>query len=202
MSSPLRGNKLMNSLVGLFTCCVFTCVCVCVLYLSVCCVSSSSSSSFFLGRGYGSEKKAISKTQPGRFIRGKEDLEDMKQSYIFLSSDLQLVMLALALRAITLFQMQLREGRGLQGRRHPKNMARRRWGDGEPRWFGGAFTWKPKGKPHVYVSFFFVGGKRSLILRHTHLVHVSLPQFFCMEPDVRDPVPLKRKGSKPGPRKR
>ncbi|CAJ1337509.1 unnamed protein product [Effrenium voratum] len=51
-------------------------------------------------------------------------LADMKQSYIFLSSDLQLVMLALALRAITLFQMQLREGRGLQGGRRERFLCR------------------------------------------------------------------------------
>lgn len=38
-------------------------------------------------------------------------LEDMKQSYIFLSSDVQLVMFGLAVRVITLFQMLLRAGR-------------------------------------------------------------------------------------------
>lgn len=35
----------------------------------------------------------------------------MKQSYIFLSSDVQLVMFGLAVRVITLFQMLLRAGR-------------------------------------------------------------------------------------------
>ena len=35
----------------------------------------------------------------------------MKNSYIFLATDIQLVMFAIALRAITLFQIELRAGR-------------------------------------------------------------------------------------------
>lgn len=38
-------------------------------------------------------------------------LFDMKNSYIFLATDIQLVMFAIALRAITLFQIELRAGR-------------------------------------------------------------------------------------------
>ena len=39
------------------------------------------------------------------------DFQDMKSSYIFLESDIQLVMFGVALRAITLFQLLLRTGR-------------------------------------------------------------------------------------------
>ena len=41
----------------------------------------------------------------------------MKKSYIFLHSDVQLVMLALAIRVITLFQLELRAGQAMQGTR-------------------------------------------------------------------------------------
>ena len=43
--------------------------------------------------------------------KNNEHLKDMKSSYIFLSSDIQLVMFAIAIRAITLFQLELRAGR-------------------------------------------------------------------------------------------
>jgi len=44
-------------------------------------------------------------------------LSDLKHSYVFLKSDEQLVMYAFALRVITLFQIELRAGRGIQGTR-------------------------------------------------------------------------------------
>ena len=53
--------------------------------------------------------------EPGRLVIGGSgtsfDVQDMKSSYIFLASDIQLVMFGVGLRAITLFQLLLRAGR-------------------------------------------------------------------------------------------
>eukprot|EP00439_Symbiodinium_sp_Y106_P040542 s2469_g4.t6 len=51
-------------------------------------------------------------------------LADMKKSYIFLHSDVQLVMLALAIRVITLFQLELRAGKAIQGSRRQRFICR------------------------------------------------------------------------------
>ncbi|CAE7807025.1 WBC30, partial [Symbiodinium sp. KB8] len=51
-------------------------------------------------------------------------LADMKKSYIFLHSDVQLVMLALAIRVITLFQLELRAGQAMQGNRRQRFICR------------------------------------------------------------------------------
>lgn len=52
--------------------------------------------------------------EPVRLVVGGSctsfDVQDMKSSYIFLASDIQLVMFGVALRAITLFQLLLRAG--------------------------------------------------------------------------------------------